>query len=135
MNEKTGTFTMGTAFWTNPKNPGLPSHLHIVISDPTKNAAEIAVVNVTTVRGEDYDASCILMPGDHYTIRHKSYVGYRRGWVLNLNALKQVFEVGQIHRTKPGFSPELVARVQKGAMASRWTPARIKGLLAEQGLV
>jgi hypothetical protein len=134
MNEKKPTFEMGTAFWTNPKNPSLPSHLHIVISDPTKNPGEIAVVNVTTVRSDDYDASCVLLPGDHYTIQHKSYVGYRRGWVVNLNALKTLFDAGQIHRTKPGFAPEVLARVQAGAMASKWTPPRIKGLLAEQGL-
>jgi hypothetical protein len=134
MKDKKATFEMGTAFWTNPQHPTLPSHLHIVISDPAKNPGEIAVVNVTTVRGDDYDASCVLEPGDHYTIRHKSYVGYRRGWVVNLNALKALFDAGQIHRAKPGLEPEVVKRVQTGAMASKWTPARIKGLLAEQGL-
>jgi hypothetical protein len=133
MKEKKPTFVLGTTFWTHPKNPRLPSHLHIVISDPAKSETEIAVVNVTTVRGEEYDPSCVLLPGDHKAIRHESFVGYSRGWVVNLNALKMVFDAGQIHRDEE-MRPDVLKRVQQGAMSSKATPARIKGLLAEQGL-
>lgn len=132
MKEKKAIFEMGTTFWTNPKHPSLPSHLHIVISSPAKNPGEIAVVNVTTLRGE-HDAACILIPGDHPAIGHKSYVGYERGWVLNLNSLTMLFDAAQIHRA-PKMAPAVLARVQKGAMASQKTPPRIRGLLAEQGL-
>lgn len=132
MNGKRPTFQLGTTFWTNPKHPHLPSHLHLVISDPSKNAGEIAVVNVTTLRNE-YDPSCILAPGDHPAIRHESFVGYKRGWVVNLNALKMLLDAAQIHRALE-LSPAVLVRVQKGAMASPKTPPRIKGLLAEQGL-
>jgi hypothetical protein len=134
MKEKKATFEMGTAFWTNPKHPSLPSHLHILITDPTKNAEEIGVVNVTTVRGEDFDPSCVLLAGDFHAIQHKSYVGYKRGWVLNLNALETLLQMGQIHRAPPPVGPEVLARIHAGAMKSKATPARIKGLLAEQGL-
>jgi hypothetical protein len=134
MKEKKAAFEMGTAFWTNPKHPSLPSHLHILITDPAKNAEEIGVVNVTTVRGEDFDPSCVLLAGDYHAIQHKSYVGFKRGWVVNLNALETLFQMGQIHRSKPNVSPAVLARIQKGAMESKATPARIKGLLAEQGL-
>lgn len=132
MNGKKPAFVMGTTFWTNPKHPSLPSHLHIVISDPAKSADEIAVVNVTTIRGE-HDPSCVLVPGDHLAIRQKSYVGYARGWVVNLNALMTLFNAGQIHRAHE-LTPEVLARVQAGAMLSQATPKRIKGLLAEQEL-
>jgi hypothetical protein len=134
MKDKKATFEMGTAFWTNPKHPTLPSHLHIVITDPAKSPEEIAVVNVTTVRGDEYDPSCVLLAGDHPAIRHKSYVGYKRGWVVNLNALETLLQAGQIHRTKPDVAPEILKRIQAGAMLSKATPPRIKGLLAEQGL-
>lgn len=131
MNEKK-TFQMGTTFWTNPKHPTIPSHLHIVISDPFKNEGEIAIVNVTTIRGE-HDDSCILIPGDHPRIQHPSYVGYARGWIVNLNSLVMLMDAMQIHRS-PRMDLAVVARVQKGAMKSPKTPPRIKGLLAEQGL-
>jgi len=132
MNGKKPVFGMGTTFWTNPKHPSLPSHLHIVISDPAKSPEEIAVVNVTTIRGE-HDPSCVLVPGDHPAIRQKSYVGYARGWVVNLNALTMLLNAGQIHRALE-MSPKVLARIQAGAMLSQATPKRIKGLLAEQGL-
>jgi hypothetical protein len=132
MKNKKPTFEMGTTFWTNPKHPTHPSHLHIVISDPAKNTGEIAVVNVTTLRGE-FDPSCILEAKCHKAIRVRSFVPYFRAWVVNLNVLTQLFDAGQIHRDDL-MSAEMLRRVQQGAMTSKATPIRIKGILAEQGL-
>lgn len=132
MKNKKALFEMGTTFWTNPKHPTHPSHLHIVISDPAKNGEEIAVVNVTTLRGE-HDAACVLEAGDHRAIRNQSYVPYVRAWVVNLNALTQLLSMGQIHRDVP-MGAATLRRIQRGAMDSKATPARVRGLLAEQGL-
>lgn len=132
MKNSKAPFEMGTTFWTNPKHPTHPSHLHIVISDPAKSADEIAIVNVTTLRGE-HDATCILDAGDHRAIRARSFVPYFRAWVVNMNALRQLLDMGQIHRDAPMVG-EILKRVQKGAMTSKATPTRVKGLLAEQGL-
>lgn len=132
MKNKKALFEMGTTFWTNPKHPTHPSHLHIVISDPAKNAEEIAVVNVTTLRGE-FDPSCVLEAGDHRAVRSRSFVPYFRAWVVNLNALEQLLGMGQIHRDAPMVG-ETLRKVQRGARASKATPARVRGLLAEQGL-
>lgn len=132
MKNRKAAFEMGTTFWTNPKHPTIPSHLHIVISDPAKSAEEIAVVNVTTMRGE-HDPSCVLVPGEHRAIRVKSYVPYFRAWVMNLNALEQLLAGGQIHRDAP-MGTGVLRRVQAGAMMSAGTPKRVKGILAEQGL-
>ncbi len=132
--EKREMWRMGTAFWTNPKS-SLPSHLHVVLSDPPKDAERIVVVNATTIRDE-FDASCVLKTGDHDAIRQPSYMEYRRAWVVNLNALAQLSEGGQIHRhlSEKVVRPEVLKRMQKGAMASPKTPAKVKGILAEQGL-
>lgn len=132
MKNKKQAFEMGTTFWTNPKHPTHPSHLHIIISDPSKNAQEIAVVNVTTLRGE-FDPACIIERGDHPKIQQRSFVPYFRAWILNLNALKQLLDGGQIHRSDD-MPTEALRRVQQGAMKSKATPARVRGLLAEQGL-
>ncbi len=132
MKSKKAGFEMGTTFWTNPKHPTHPSHLHVVISDPAKNQDEIAIVNITTARGEQ-DFSCVLEAGEHRAIRGKSYVPYFRAWIVNLNALEQLLAGGQIHRDAP-MGPEILKRIQKGAMVSDATPSRVRGVLAEQGL-
>lgn len=45
------------------------NHLFFVISDPSINAQEVVLVNMTTY--EDYkDNTCLLRPGDHEEVKH-----------------------------------------------------------------
>src|SRR5262245_48576590 len=128
-------YPMGMTFWTNPKHPTLASHLHVVISDPRKSATEIAVVNAATVRqGEEFDAACVLNPGDHRGITRASYMVYWRAWVVNANAIKALVDAGQIHTDQP-MPADALKRIQDGAMKSAFkggAPKRVRGLLAEQ---
>lgn len=136
-NEKREMWPMGTVFWTNPKHPTIPSHLFVVISDPAKNGNEIVTVHLTTAKDDMwFDPACVLQRGDHDAIGRPTYARYQHAWVVNGNALRTLSEAGQIHRhsREVMVQPEVLKRLQKGAMGSKRTPARVKGILAEQGL-
>ena len=49
----------------------------MVVSDPFKDAREVLVVNITTVRDLAYeDLSCVFESGEHEWIDRKSYVAF-----------------------------------------------------------
>ena len=56
-------------------NPDL-RHLHIICTNPDGDGRQL-LVNISSIKsGIPYDASCLLYPRHHRSIRHASYVAY-----------------------------------------------------------
>jgi len=98
-------------------------HLWIIITKPDENGM-VAMVNVTTKRAF-VDESCILQVGDHPYVQHESVIAYQRARTAKLMEL-ETFSAKKVLKSRPAVGPDLLARIQSGALASIYTPRGIK---------
>jgi hypothetical protein len=122
----------GDTFIIDEPGTSLDSHLWIVISDPVTNPEEVVLVNFTKHRA-DKDQACIVDPGDHPFIKHRTCVEYRRAKVRSAKDLSTLLSGGQITPHAPA-SPDLLARIRAGVPQSRMRNEHVLILVA-QGLV
>jgi hypothetical protein len=86
----------------------LEEHLWVVMSDPMLDVADpVVVVRLTTYR-RGRESACILQPGDHESIQHKTAVDYE--WALDISnaGLEGFVGSGRAIRREPvspGYSP------------------------------
>ena len=111
----------------------LEEHLWIVVSDPRQDPDAVLVVNLTSWR-EDKDDSCLLGPGDHPFVAHKSCISYRGGNLTTIATIEHALQAGVLQIHDP-VSAEVLARIRAGAAISRFIPMRHAQLLADQGLI
>ncbi|MGA2067936.1 MAG: hypothetical protein ABSG86_23405 [Thermoguttaceae bacterium] len=107
-------------------------HLWIVISDPSLDGSHVLVANVSTDRG--HDPACILQPGDHPFVKHRSCIRYDKCCLWRNADLERLVSSGRIRPQEP-ISAELLARVREGAGNSDFIALGCRQLLAEQGLI
>ena len=108
-----------------PSGPGL--HLFFVILGPVVLAEyglspQLAMVSATTLRdGIPHDPACVLQPGEHAFIQHRSYVAYR---YMRIDASRHVEKMvgAAIWKPHDACSPELLQRIVAGVCRSRLTP-------------
>lgn len=100
-------------------NPDTPSHLWIVITAPTAEAAEVGIVNLTS-RNPPCDDTCIVTHEEHPFVHHDSIIEYRRGKLVANHVLDSAYDHGYL-RMHQRASPELLRRIQEGALTSRHT--------------
>lgn len=109
-------------------NPGetfigydLGNHLWIVLSLPTERG-EIALVNLTTHgrSGGCVNHCVVVQPGEHPFVRRDSCVHYRKA-VLGLAAPLDEARERRTLRTHAPVDPELLRRIQEGALAAHET--------------
>ena len=106
-------------------------HLWIALSLPDREG-RISAVNITThrPRTRNHSATCLLLHDyDHPYVEHVSCIAYR------LAEHQPVWEIesGQ-HGSKPVFhqpcSPQLLRRIQEGALDSPLTPSAVRRAVA-----
>jgi hypothetical protein len=84
----------------------------------------IVIVNFTTRRAGS-DDSCIVQAGEHEFLSRESVVVYRRAQMTeNQRALDMLHS--SILRQLAPVSEDLLRRIQAGALASQFTPEKIK---------
>lgn len=114
-------------------NPGetfigydLGNHLWIVLSLPTERG-EIALVNLTTHgRSSRCGTHCVVVqPGEHPFVRRDSCVHYRKA-VLGLAAPLNAARNQRTLRTHAPVEPELLRRIQNGALSMHETEPGFK---------
>jgi hypothetical protein len=122
----------GNAFLSEeePTSKGPTRHLNVIITEPTENMTYL-VVPVTTYYEDSnsrpipgQDDSCILKPGCHPFIKHKSYVQYRNAKQMGALEIVIGIQKGSIIR-KEDMDPTVVQDMQRGAEESRWLPAEL----------
>src|SRR5262245_1855895 len=115
---------MAATFFNDPRSMGGKHHLYVVISDPAKNAKEIALVNVTTIwPGVEHDKSCTFTGGEHRHIWKPSWVRYELGRIVPDSELQALLKARLIHLSDP-VTPAVLKRIQEGALRSDRTPIR-----------
>ena len=104
-----------------------PGHLWVVASDPLAPEGA-AIFSITTLRNTVLDRTCIIHASEHPFVHHESVVAYGRGKVLTPVAFKGLRDMGCC-QVQPTFKPHLLARVQRGALESDFTPERLQHLV------
>jgi hypothetical protein len=111
---------------SGPEHDPNRKHLFILLTDPPNADSEVLLVSLASVQEHlPYDSTCLLYPGDHPFIRHKSYVNYAYARIEPVGKL--VNGVKQRLFDPQGTLDETVfARVCKGLLESRHTTPKIR---------
>jgi hypothetical protein len=115
---------VGDTFYFN--HPEAHRHLWVVAAGPGENG-EFVIFNLTTLR-DGCDRACILGPRDHCTIDRPTCVSYLRGRDITeefANAKEQF-----ISWQEP-LSPNVLRRIQEGALSSRHTIERYRRIVQD----
>lgn len=108
-----------------PSGPRDKNHLFFVLNNPKDGEAVLACLSSMH---QYADRTCIVNPGDHPFIRHKSFIDYRHCRTDRVTHLTTLLERGYIQRMDKA-SDALVERILKGAKRSEHTKQRILDLL------
>jgi len=115
-------------------DPTFETHLWVVASDPAAYPNDaILIVSFTTWR-PDKDDACLIEPGEHPAVMHRTCVSYRRARLVGRPTLEAAFRAGHLRPDQPVAKP-LLARIRQGAARSPFTPLQHLQLLRDQGLV
>jgi hypothetical protein len=114
----------GTVFWRKDDS-GTNYHLRFVISDPDAEN-KVMIVHMTTIyeTGRE-DLSCVLVPGDHHCVKHRSYIRYDNPLVLDrVKILREKFN-GTIQMVED-VTEEILLKIQEGARNNDALPEKFK---------
>ena len=109
--------SLGDTFWAQNPNSNNPPHLYFVISDPSRNAGHVLLVNVTTHRA-GADESCPLQADIHPCVKTPSVIQYAGTIFPEARMVEQAVYKG-IFMAAPPAELSLVRRILQGALASR----------------
>jgi hypothetical protein len=121
----------GGAFFCNDEElTNDTQHLWVIVSDPVAYPDCVVVVNLSSSNSRLSDPACILKQGDHWFVRHPTFVYYRRAMVLTLQQL----QAANIRHTT-SVSQAVLARIHDGASKTKFLPRHIKQHLIDQGII
>ena len=120
---------LGTTFWgCSPDDPNT-KHLWFVISDPGSNHGLAIIANMTTYRAGSEEC-CVLQPGDHPAVKHKSVINYLRARNVS------VANIEKAHKSRPdcivfaeAADRELIIRILQGALESKLINAECRAII------
>jgi hypothetical protein len=116
------------------RDPSGEKHLWVIISGSGERPDDPAlIVNLSTWHS-GRDKACILEPGDHPFVKHKTYVNYRHARRTTTQKLEQALALGLFvphHRV----SAHVLRMMREGAAKSRFISLENLQLLRDQGLV
>ena len=105
-------------------------HLWVIVSDPSAYQECVVIVNLSSSSNTRYDPACDLKQGDHWFVKHPSFVYYRGAKVLTS---RQLEEANISHKTS--VSSDVLARIRDGARKTNRLPRHIKQHLIDQGII
>lgn len=109
------------------QNPGSPEHLWVVVAGPTAQG-EFVIFNLTSWK-DGCDQSCPIHKGDHSFVAHDSFIADARGQLLSPVAWQLLQQYGCI--MKDSVSPELLQRIQQGALDSDFTAQKLQSIITD----
>ena len=119
--------------FVNESAPRLPSHLWIIISDPSCDGENVLIVNVTDAT-KHHDDSCVLTAAEHDWLTKESCVAYQFAKVTSVSDLQKALSLGLLHPKTP-VSAEVLQRVLLGAYESDELKGAHRELLRSQSLI
>ena len=101
------------------------AHVWVIITSPN-HAGEIVMVNFSSYRKDSFelDDTCVEEPGEHPLVTRKTIVRYQSAQVKPILPIEQALKKGLIEQAPP-VSPNLLKRIQQGALSSPWTPRKV----------
>jgi hypothetical protein len=88
----------------------------------------IVLFNFTTVYPETIDQTCVITPREYPILSHNSVIAYQHGKVLEGKEIDLLFKSG-VRRFLDPVPSAVLARIQRGAIESKFTPNKIKILI------
>ena len=107
-------------------------HLFFILNDACAEGKHL-LVNVTTIyEGVPFDPACVVEPGEHPFIRHKSSMNYRMARIMEAVRITK-YVGGWYYKDGEDASKELVEKIIAGALESEFLPKHILKYLAKLG--
>lgn len=106
-----------------PSGPSNYKHLFTILFDPivlpsVGQKPHTLSVSITTLRENlPYDDACVLEPGEHPFIKHRSYVDYRHTRIDSAEHLEKLITSGYVIQ-KESCSLVLINKIISGALKS-----------------
>jgi len=108
-------------------------HTWIVVSDPSLNASDVVIANVTSNKAWQ-DQSCLITKGEHECAHSVDVVVYYAKAQRRSNSeLDAMLSAGQIRLGAP-IGSELLSRIRAGAERSTQIPFDVRQVLVDQGI-
>ena len=109
-------------------------HLWIVLSDPSIDANNVVIVNLTTHSIAE-ESRCILRKGDHPFVKHKTSVRFADARLTCVADLEKLSKAGLL-APRERCSVSLLDTIRVGAsMDAHLLPVQCREVLDEQGLL
>jgi hypothetical protein len=108
-------------------------HLWIVLSDPTRAADQVLLVNMTTL-DERKEQICVLNVGDHPWITHATCINYGDAVLTTLDKLLSAKDAGALKLQDP-LAAHVLQRILAAVPASERIALEYAELLQQQGFV
>lgn len=109
-------------------------HLWIVVIDSVYNDKnKMLCVNITSYRDDrkrDNDPACILNPGDHPFIKHKSFINYGGAYIFEKDKLQSIIDYNMIEK-KQRIRNKIFKNIIDNFKNSEFTPQNIIELIEE----
>ena len=106
----------------------------VIISRPEDDPEHVVIVNLTSHGGQENDCSCVLQPGDHSWVRHKTIVRYRDARIAKDAELDKLVASGALKQHD--HAPDaLLTKILQGAERTLHLPMKCRHILESQGLI
>ena len=123
----------GTTFVLANNQMAIDDHLWVVLSDTGKFPEQVVIVNFTTY-AQEKDQACVINPGEHVWITHRSCIAYAHAKVVALTTLLKLKDAGSIVLQEP-LDSKLLERVRQRSGDSITLPPDIIDILIEQQII
>jgi len=101
-----------------------------VLSEPLKDAEHVVIANFTTWRA-DKDQSCIIEPGEHSFVKHKSCVSFGDARIVT-DALLDEQLAASAFRPHDPLDSQLLTKIRRSAADSRRMKTAVWQVLEDQ---
>lgn len=109
-----------------PKPGQETAHLWVVLTAPDA-AGNVVMANFTTLRSHS-DTTVVVNPGDHRFINHASVIHFADTRLTSASSVEAALASG-IYPRHDDCTTILIDRILAGALASPYTPGKIKNYL------
>ena len=104
-------------------------HLFVVLTNPFDDRGDgvprVLLVSLSTVHDDKYhDPACVLEPGDHRFVKHKSFVVYRAARIEEANKLTEGVRKN-LFQPHERVSEAVLLKIRRGLESSEHTTPRI----------
>ena len=125
-------FTPGQAIWipSGPRHDPQREHLHFVAARTAGPPPQVMLVSLCSIVGNSYDASTVLLSGDHPCIQHPSYINYRHTRIEREDVLERGVGLRQF-RIAEDCTEEVLQKIRGGLAVSAFAAPYTREFLRE----